>query len=294
MKPRNSVLSAAIALTCLHCGPAGTDDGVVSPIEPNGVVDLTTGATAEAAAPVIQIAGGSASGTGCPSGSFSAVISQQQNGAHALTVLFRSFDAQGQAPVSGRARGELKSCQFAVNLTPQAGYQIALANIQTRGAVDVFGPRDTRIGLNNAVKTSREYFFNTAENTGFRFPILDTYLVNSSSAYTIEEGTNGVVNYGRCNTAAIARGRVNLNVTGANNYGGLGTIDQNGGSTFNLLTRACTGAEPVGDLIDIPAGDQRAMVKNACALRGVGTSSRTEVCYGPNGEVLSSRPDPNL
>ena len=294
MQPRNSFLSAAIALTCLHCGSAGIDDGVVSPIEPNGAVDLTTGATAEAAAPVIQIAGGSASGTGCPSGSFSAVISQQQNGAHAVTILFRNFTAFGQAPVSGRARGELKSCQFAVNLTPQAGYQIALANIQTRGAVDVFGPRDTRVGLNNAVRTSREYFFNTAENTGFRFPILDTYLVNSSSIYTIEESTNGVVNYGRCNAATIARGRVNLNVTGANNYGDVGSIDQNGSITFNLLTRACTGAEPVGGLIDIPAGDQRAKVKNACALRGVGTSSRTEVCYGANGEVLSSRPDPNL
>ena len=294
MKPRNSFLSAAIALACLHCGPAGTDDGVVSPIEPNGAVDLTSGATAEAAAPVIRVTGVTAAGTGCPSGSFSAVISQQQNGAYALTILFDRFTAEGLAPASGRARGETKTCQFALSLTPQAGYQIALANIQTRGAVDVFGPRNTRIGINNAVKTSREYFFNTADNTGFRFPILDTYLVNSASAYTIEEGTNGVVNYGRCNAVTIARGRASLNVTGADNYGDIGSIDQNGSITFNLLTRACTGAEPVGGMIDVGAGDQRAKVKNACALRGVGTPSRTEVCYGANGEVLSSRPDPNL
>jgi hypothetical protein len=60
--------------------------------------------------------------------------------------------------------------------------------------------------------------------------------------------------------------------------------------------RPCTDTEPLASagILDLAAGEQRELLKNACALRGLGTQTRTEVCYGENREVMSSRPDPNL
>ena len=95
--------------------------------------------------------------------------------------------------------------------------------------------------------------------------------------------------YAACNAKVIARARVNLLVTGANNYADLAGIDPNGGIKYKLLARPCTNEGPSGEVIDV-VGEERAIVKNACALRGVGTSSAREVCYGANGEVLSSVP----
>jgi hypothetical protein len=60
--------------------------------------------------------------------------------------------------------------------------------------------------------------------------------------------------------------------------------------------RPCTATEPQASagIVELATGERRALIKNACVLRGVGTPARTEVCYGPSGEVLSSKPDPNL
>jgi hypothetical protein len=289
MRLRYSFLAPATALLVLHCGPAGVDDH--APLENDseqGAGELPS--RAAAASPLLAVRGFTAAGTGCPAGTTSAVA-QEQNGVQALAVLFNAFAAEGASPVSGRARGELKTCNLAVTIEPLQGYQLALANIETRGSVDVFGRRDTTRGVNNAVAVSREFFFNSADNLyGFRFPILDTYLVNSSSNYTIQENTTGTVTYGPCNARFIARGRLSLNVTGASNYGDISAIDQNSSLRFNILARACTGTTPPPGIQDI-TGENRATIKNACALRGVGTGSRTEVCYGANGEVLSTRPD---
>jgi len=285
-------LAAAIGLTCLRCGPAPNDDGVPFAAEPNGGVDLTAGAAANAE--LVKVGGVVASGSGCPSETVSAIV-QQQGGAHALTLLFSAFTARGRSPFFGRARGDLKTCQIAVELTPAAGHQIMLANIQTRGSVDVLGPRDTRAGVNNAVRIQREFVFDAGDGSGFRFPLLETYLVNSSGSYTIEERTRGF-SYGRCNATATARAWLTLQVTGDDNQGEISSIDENAAPRINLLMRPCTDTEPPASagIVDIAPGEQRELIKNACALRGVGTQARMEVCYGRSGEFLSSRADPNL
>jgi hypothetical protein len=186
----------------------------------------------------------------------------------------------------------MKTCQIALNLVPQQGFQIALLNIETRGSVDVFGRQDTTRGINNSVRVTREYFFNDA-NSGYRFPLLDTYLVNSSSNYTIREDTIGLVTYAACNATVITRARVGLMTTGANNYGDISSIDQNSSVKFNLRTRRCSPNDPRGEaqIVDITGGDDRAEVRNACALRGVGvngtiTSRTREVCYDELGQAL--------
>ena len=292
MTSRNLFLAAIMSLTCLQCGPAPNDDGVPFASESNGGVDLTAGGPVNAR--LVEIGGVVASGSGCPSDTVSAIV-QQQGGAHALTFLFSALTARGRSPFFGMARGDLKTCQIAVELTPAPGYRIMLANIQTRGSVDVFGPRDTRAGVNNAVRIQREFVFDAGNGSGFRFPLLETYLVSSSGAYTIEEHTRGF-SYGRCNATATARAWLTLQVTGDDNQGEISSIDENAAPAINLLMRPCTDTEPTANagIVDVATDEQRELIKNACALRGVGTPRRMEVCYGENGEVLSSRPDPNL
>jgi len=288
MTPRRSFLATTIVALCAGCGSAAMDDGVTGVDDgvPGGATPLSQASAPFAVTSVV------AAGSGCPAGSVDA-IAHAPGGAQRLTLLFESFNANGSARVGTRAVGESRACQFTVELTPQPGYQIALDRVQMRGSVDVFGPRDTRRGINNVAKISRELFFNDATNSGFTFPFLDRYLVNSSSTYTIEEDTRGQISYAQCNARVSVRARLGLAVTGANNYADIGGIDQNGALDFNLLTRACTGNQPPGTGI-IPISGDQATVKNACVLRGVGTSSRTEVCYGPNGEILSTRPDPDV
>lgn len=237
--------------------------------------------------PPFRVRGLAANGTGCPSGTVDALASSG-NGTQALTILFSAFTANGRAPVSGRALGETRACNIAIDLEPQQGFQVALVNIETRGTIDVLGSQNTTRGLNNVVKVSREYFFNDEFMNGYHFPILDTYLVNSSSLYTIQEDSIGVVTYADCNARIIARARMGLMTTGANNSGSIDSIDQNAAVKFSFRTRRCSSNDPKGSaiLIDVTGGDDRAQVRNACVLRGVGTSRQREVCYDDFGSAL--------
>ena len=287
---RHSFLAATTALLCLQCGAAPADDRASATDREleNGEelvnVPVRRSATAAAASPY-QIRAFVAAGTGCPVGSIEAVDGQD-NGLPAITLQFGQFSAEGQSAVSGRARGDLKTCQVAFNLQPLQGYQIGLTSIETRGDIDVLGAQDTARGINNAAKLSREFFFNDA-NSGLRFPILDSYLVNTFAGYVIEEGTNGIQYYGACNATVTARARLGLNVTGANNFASIGALDGTGGVKFKLLTRACTTEGPsFPGFEDILGGDDRAVIKNACALRSAGTNAQRMVCYGPSGEIL--------
>jgi len=242
---------------------------------------FSSSAFAQDPAPFV-VEGLAVAGSGCPAGSVDALASTG-NGTQALTILFDSFNAEGSAPSRGRAVGEMKSCNIAITLRPNQGFQVALVNIETRGFVDVFGRQDTVRGVNNSVRITREYFFNGSRNNGYRFPILDTYVVNTSAADTIQEDTVGLLTYADCNDRVIARARMGINTTGEFNYGSIDSVDQNSRLTFNLRTRRCTGNEPKGPatIVDVTGGDDRATVKNACILRG----SR-EVCYDENGDRL--------
>jgi len=280
MTLRNSAVAVATALLCVRCAPAALDDPRVDdrssvPNSDEGAYDIATESVAAAGDPVLTSA--VIQGTGCPAGTARVVI-QQENGTPMVAFFFDAFKANGRAPIGGRAVGVSVSCNLAVELRPPAGSQIAIVDAETRGHANVAGRRDTTSGINNAVAVSREFFFANASSESPS----NTYIVNTSNAFSLEQRTTGNVSYAGCGQAVLARARLGLNVTGANNYGDI--ADASGALRFKLIVRPCSGATPGPTVV-------QDIVKNACVLRGIGTSSRTRVCYVASGEVVSSTPD---
>jgi hypothetical protein len=238
--------------------------------------------------PPFTVTGLIANGSGGPSGTVDALASSG-DGTQALTILFSDFNSVGRAATGGRAMGTTETCNIAINLQPLQGFQVSLINIETRGFADVLGPQNTSRGINNAVRVSREYFFNDANSNGYRFPLLDTYIVNTSAGYTIQEDTIGLATFSDCNARIIARARMMLTTTGANNTGSIDSVDQNSQLKFNFRTRRCSSNDPKGNsvIIDVDGLDDRAKVKNACVLRGVrNNTGGREICYDEQGDIL--------
>jgi len=247
-------------------------------------------------------------GPGCPTGTVS-VASLNEPDSQALTVLFSALSVTGEAPkVTGNGRSEAipvaKSCRISVDLIPNAGFQIALFNVDVRGSVDVFGPRDTDLGLNNVVGIDRRYAFTTVDtdNKGRakEFLTLLTRIVDSSSAYAIGEETASLVSYAGCNARVRARIAVRVSATGELNYGDISAVDENSSVQFGLRTRPCTGNEPTKDPVIQPIqASRRTLNRNMCVLeddvagpriRG----ARSKVCYNEVGREISRGPDPDL
>lgn len=247
-------------------------------------------------------------GAGCPTGTV-AVASLNEPDSQALTVLFSALSVTGEAPkVTGNGRTEAvpvaKACRISVDLIPNPGFQIALFNVDVRGSVDVFGSRDTDVGLNNVVGIDRRYAFTTVDtdNKGRarEFLTLLTRVVDSSSAYTIGEETASLVGFAGCNARVRARIAVRVSATGELNYGDISAIDQNSSIQFGLRSRPCTGNEPTRDpaIQPIPAA-RRTLNRNLCVLEdGIAgprlRGPRSKVCYNDAGRELSREPDPDL
>ena len=279
MTLRNSAVAVATAFLCVRCAPAALDEPRVDdrssvPDSDEGAYDMAAESVAAAGDPVLTSA--FIQGTGCPAGTARVAI-QQENGTPMVAFFFDAFKVNGRAPIGGRAVGVSVSCSLAVGLRAPARSQIAIVGAETRGHVNVAGRRDTTSGINNAVAVSREFFFASPSSESS-----NTYIVNTSNAFSLEQLTTGNVSYAGCDQAVLARARLALNVTGANNYGDI--ADASGALRLKLIVRPCSATTPGPAVI-------QDIVKNACVLRGIGTSSRTRVCYGASGEVVSSTPD---
>jgi len=241
-------------------------------------------------------------GRGCPRGSF-AVLALNDPDTQALSVLFSALAVEGKAPVvMGNGRDRVApvatGCQILADITPRPGAQIALVNVRTSGFVDVFGPRDTDIGLNNIVRIERRYFFNTLAGDSRPREFLEraTRIVESSGPYTIGDDAMPILSFAGCNARVRARIALRLAVHGELNYGDIGAIDQNSTVQFAFRARRCTGNEPsreptVGPVRLAPPSNLR----NVCVLEGdEPTGQRMKVCYDSLGNVSSREIDPDV
>jgi hypothetical protein len=228
-------------------------------------------------------------GEGCPAGSLAPIV-KADGGASSVELRFTSFASEGRPPRGDRASIDGQLCSFTLELEPRSGYQIGLAGIRTRVFADVLGPRNTRLGLNNVAQLDRTYFFGTANTAGgTSFPIRTTYLTETLRTFLIEDEVPGPVRFSDCNAKVLARSYLRLSVSGEYNVISLKSADRDAGLTFDLMTRACAGSEPVDATVVKVA--RAGTAKNVCLLDGVGSSARTKICYGANGEVVSRELD---
>jgi hypothetical protein len=257
------------------------------------VISATLGTTARAEEPpLFTTASLRTEGTGCPSGSVR-TLAHARGISQELEIIFRAFEGAGSEPVAGQASSDVKACSVAVTLQPQQGYQLALANIETRGLADVLGVSDgapnTRV--TNVLRYDRRFLFGTPGGAGFDFPTKSTYFAASLGFFVIAEETTAPISYADCNARVVAEADLRATVIGAYNSYSLSTVAHRSGLSFKLLARACEGNERKAAPKLVPvAGDNRATVKNACILVGVGTKARKRVCYDADGAVVSTTP----
>jgi hypothetical protein len=257
------------------------------------LVSAAFGSTARAEeAPSFTVASVRTEGTGCPSGSVRTQthadgISQE------LEIIFRAFEGAGSTPVSDQASSDVKACSLAVALQPQQGYQLALANIETRGLADVLGVpyREPNTRVTNVLRYDRRFLFGTPGGAGFDFPSKSTYFAASLGFFVIAEETTAPISYADCNARVVAEADLRATVIGEYNSYSLSTVAHRSGLSFKLLARACQGNEPKAAPRLVPvAGDDRTTVKNACVIAGVGTKARKRICYDVEGAVISTTP----
>ncbi|MET0594578.1 MAG: DUF4360 domain-containing protein [Polyangiaceae bacterium] len=233
-----------------------------------------------------------ASGSGCPALSAVRVV-EARPGASTVAFLFSSFATEGRRADGDRALFDDSRCNISFELTPKEGYQVGLVNIRARGFADVLSPRDTRLGLNNVGRFERSYFWSsTTGTTGFTFPTRSTALVETLSPFLLEDDVPEI-RYADCGAQVVGRADLRVAVSGAYNVISLNNADRSSGLTFNLTTRACSANTPRADPA-VVAVNGPGTLRNACALAGIGTNARTKVCYGENGEIVSTTPDPNF
>ena len=246
----------------------------------------------ESATPPFTLTDFAAGGSGCPALSAIRVV-EARRGASSVSFLFSSFATEGKVAQGNRAHYDDSRCNVSFELTPKSGYQVGLVNIRARGFADVLSPRDTRTGLNNVGRFERTYFWSSAAGTtGFTFPTRSAALVETLSPFLLEDDVPEI-RYADCGAQVVGRADLRVAVSGAYNVISLNNADRSSGLTFNLTTRACSANTPRADPA-VVAVSGPGTLRNACALAGIGTNARTKVCYGANGEIVSTTPDPNF
>jgi len=231
-------------------------------------------------------------GSGCTARD-SAAVGLEGDGVAAISVLFSNMISQGT--VAGR--GTPKTCGVALTLEPNQGIQLALIDVKLSGSVDVFGSQNSSAGINNVVRVTRNYGFNGVRSNagrsgggGYDVGPLNTYMVNSSSFYEIQEDTVGVITYSPCGKPIIARADLVVQSNGVGTYGDISALDANVALKYLVRTRTCKNSDPEDTQVITVPPDERATVRNVCILRGVQngriTSSTRQVCFDQDGNAL--------
>lgn len=230
-------------------------------------------------------------GSGCTSRD-SAAVGLQGDGVSAISVLFSNMISQG----TQANRGTPKTCGVALTLLPNPGIQLALIDVKLSGSVDVFGSQGSgNSGLNNVVRVTRNYSFNgirsgRTNGGGYDVGPLNTYMVNSSAFYEIQEDTVGVITYSPCGKPIIARADLVVQSNGVGTYGDISALDANVALKYLVRTRNCRDSDPEDTQVITVPPDERATVRNVCVLRGIVngrvTSSTRQVCFDQDGNRL--------